>query len=524
MVKEKKKKRKTPKKSAKKQIKKRSKLSHKAENKEEQSNDIIFDSTIGKTDSLFVENLNQEKQKSIAEFAFLNKEDSIIQPQNFNLTEEKKDEKVKKWWERIKIFKKFFVILLFVNLIIFPVIVFAGTINSEQKYAWSDQLGWINFGCNSCNINVTNSGITGYAWSENYGWINFNPEGGGVLMSPNGSGVLSGYAWGENTGWIDFSGVTIDSNGKFNGAASLDYSVFDCQNTGEPCQIVFSCEENGVNRCLVSTDWRQSANWIPSSSVNTGGGFSSISTSQSKFLINDGAARTNNSVVTLSFEKINPDIVGVVISLNPDFLGASYQVFEKTKKFVLPKGDGSKTIYVKFLDKNGKLSDVFSASIVLYTKLPDLSVNKLKDFYSSNEYIIISGTSIPNASILLGWDEKYGLVNADQNGKWIANLGKLPAGSYSLTITARDDIGNTKITSTSILVKASAEGDKQDDSEKIKIPLLKNIREKIDSLINPLASKKKAVLPVVTISKKTPEPFKYKWNLLPVKAQQPIIY
>lgn len=144
---------------------------------------------------------------------------------------------------------QFFVLAAIVILL--PTFVFAsstdGTIDSINKYAWSENIGWINFGVSGGDVHITDSGLSGYAWSSNYGWINLNPPGSGVTN--DGSGNLSGYAWGENTGWIDFSGVTIDSNGYFIGYATGTVTgqiSLNCSNTS-------SC---GASDFKVQTDWR----------------------------------------------------------------------------------------------------------------------------------------------------------------------------------------------------------------------------------------------------------------------------
>jgi hypothetical protein len=112
----------------------------------------------------------------------------------------------------------------------------AGTILSSYKYAWSNNIGYINFE----NVIVSDSTLSGYAWSKNSGWIKFNPAQGGVL---NDNGDLSGYAWGEQLGWINFDNVSIDtSTGKFSGTATgtlIGTLTFDCP-----------------NYCDVRTDWR----------------------------------------------------------------------------------------------------------------------------------------------------------------------------------------------------------------------------------------------------------------------------
>jgi hypothetical protein len=57
--------------------------------------------------------------------------------------------------------------------------------------------------------------LKGYAWSENVGWINFSchtvyttcpaPVGTWGVSINSATGVFSGHAWGENIGWITFS-------------------------------------------------------------------------------------------------------------------------------------------------------------------------------------------------------------------------------------------------------------------------------------------------------------------------------
>ncbi len=135
------------------------------------------------------------------------------------------------------------IILIIITLLVLPVASFAsetnGTINSVNKYAWSNQVGWINFKTTNGDIKISDSGITGYAWNSNYGWINMAPTSSGVKVAASGS--LSGYAWGTNIGWVNFSGVSINSSGKFVGSASgkiIGTLTFDC------------------NNCNVSTDYR----------------------------------------------------------------------------------------------------------------------------------------------------------------------------------------------------------------------------------------------------------------------------
>lgn len=166
------------------------------------------------------------------------------------------------------------------TLLFVPFVLFAseteGTIDATNKYAWSENIGWINFGADESNVLITDSTLTGFAWSENVGWIRLDPPESGVIN--DGEGDLSGSAWGEGTGYIDFDGVSIDESGIFSGFASSSVTgriSFNCSNTS-------SCSSSDFK---VSTDWRPESVRESTTSVSTeeeviasGGGSSSSGT------------------------------------------------------------------------------------------------------------------------------------------------------------------------------------------------------------------------------------------------------
>lgn len=149
----------------------------------------------------------------------------------------------------MKVFNLFFIIFFVILFGLSAALASSdnGTISSSNKYAWSENMGWINFACDNCSVNINDQYITGYAWSDNYGWINLSPSLAGVKN--NGEGILSGKAWGENSGWIDFSGVTINQQGFFRGHAEGEISGHISLN----CDNDNSC---GFSNFKVETDWR----------------------------------------------------------------------------------------------------------------------------------------------------------------------------------------------------------------------------------------------------------------------------
>lgn len=124
----------------------------------------------------------------------------------------------------------------------------AGDTHNLSGYAWSDNIGWINFNCldeDTCGavnygVNIgSNNDLSGYAWSDNIGWISFNTS--DLVSCPKGTckaklvgGSLTGWAKALSAGvngwdgWISLGtqpsglityGVTLGANSEFTGYA-----------------------------------------------------------------------------------------------------------------------------------------------------------------------------------------------------------------------------------------------------------------------------------------------------------------
>lgn len=87
----------------------------------------------------------------------------------------------------------------FLVIIFFAVIITAG-------------ISWNNFyGISQVSASSHDLAVQGYAWSDNIGWINFNPTYGGVFYDKN-TGQFSGFAWSDNIGWIKFEDLSVNFN------------------------------------------------------------------------------------------------------------------------------------------------------------------------------------------------------------------------------------------------------------------------------------------------------------------------
>jgi len=380
--------------------------------------------------------------------------------------------------------------------------VFASVIDGTVSgYAWSDQIGWINFGTTNGDIHVTETKLTGYAWNENKGRINLSPTNGGV--GNTGGGALSGYAWSEGSGWINFTGVTIDSSGNFSGIATGDNGV----------NVNFSCSE-----CNVKTDWRP----VGSASGGVGGSGWALPYEATYaplavygVLINNGAAYTNNPAVTLKIQA-GSDVKKMIISNSSDFDGEAQEDYTATKTWTLSAGDGAKNVYVRFYTQYGQPSDTVSASIILDTQTPEIKITDIKQKYNPAEDVIFGGTTTEgNVKITILIGGQYGVLSSDSNGQWITTFGKMPVGNYHMELTPENLAGNA---GTSVSVDFSV-------AEDAPLPMvnpptiLERIKTGLEFLVPNLAKPGELQpVPIVIIPKMAPLALKSVWSILPVNV------
>ena len=118
-------------------------------------------------------------------------------------------------------------------------------------------------------------------------------------------------------------------------------------------------------------------------------GFSQV---EGRIAINGGATITNNNLITILIKSRNAD--QMLISNRSSFEGVHWGGIVNIKKnWNLTKGDGLKTVYAKFRDARGNISEEVSATIELDRippPIPDFIVNRgLPYFRSKDRYILI---------------------------------------------------------------------------------------------------------------------------------------
>lgn len=89
--------------------------------------------------------------------------------------------------------------------------------------------------------------------------------------------------------------------------------------------------------------------------------------------INDGSALTNNTEAVVRI--IFPSATHMQLSNNPIFLNSFWEVYAGSKKWKFSSGDGMKTIYCRFKGGQADPYEVFTASILLDTTPPEVTMH-----------------------------------------------------------------------------------------------------------------------------------------------------
>lgn len=170
--------------------------------------------------------------------------------------------------------------------------------------------------------------------------------------------------------------------------------------------------------------------------------------------INNGASYTKSTNVTLNLTTTDSTGVKSMAFSNNGVDFTAWEDYLASKAYTLPTGDGSKTVYGKFMDKAGNVSLIVSDSINLDTISP--SDPKMIDSPNGQTItkggeIKLSGTSEPNSQVTIKiYSDAIFTDNTTANsaGNWSytvtsATLDKLATGDHKITLTVTDSAGNS---------------------------------------------------------------------------------
>jgi len=155
--------------------------------------------------------------------------------------------------------------------------------------------------------------------------------------------------------------------------------------------------------------------------------------------INNDAQYTKSTVATLNLSATDSGSgVSQMQFSNDNSTWSTAQTYAATKTWTLTVGNGIKTVYVKFKDVAGNLSQASQDTITLDTTSPVISINPVTSPTNQNvilSYSVSDNFTPPNEIIVSGDNSPY--VNE---------------GTYSITLTAQDLSGNISTKSISFTI------------------------------------------------------------------------
>jgi len=108
--------------------------------------------------------------------------------------------------------------------------------------------------------------------------------------------------------------------------------------------------------------------------------------------INSGATHTNNTAVTLTLSASDTSGISKMEFSNDNTNWSSPEAYTTTKSYTLPTGDGTKTVYVRYTDTAGNVSNAISSSIILDTTKPTVTVTPTPGYYGSDQTITLTAS------------------------------------------------------------------------------------------------------------------------------------
>ena len=180
------------------------------------------------------------------------------------------------------------------------------------------------------------------------------------------------------------------------------------------------------------------------------------------FDINNGDLSTNQQTVTLHIAATDPvgadatagtGVAQTMVSENSGFAGATWQSYAPTYVYTFIGGDGSKTIYARFRDGVGNVSDTASQGIYLDTTGPAVTLNPVTT-PSTNASPTITGNALDAGSMIgtVEYQLDGGAWNAaspadgsfDSNDEnFTFSPSGLSDGSHTVNVRSTDSLGNT---------------------------------------------------------------------------------
>ena len=169
-----------------------------------------------------------------------------------------------------------------------------------------------------------------------------------------------------------------------------------------------------------------------------------------------GAAAVNSTLVTLNLaaSDVQTGVKAMRLS-NNGISWTAWQPFSSSSNWLLPAGNGPKTVYVQFMNKANMVSPVYSDAILLDMTAPTSTVTSPAIVGQNSFPVSWSGTD--SGSGIAGYDVQYRLASGGGWVTWLTNTSATTATfgpvvpvtvqqgeTYQFRVRARDVAGNVE--------------------------------------------------------------------------------
>mgnify|MGYP001571493430 FL=1 len=271
----------------------------------------------------------------------------------------------------------------------------------------------------------------------------FSSSGGSSSVGVTASSSSCSWTTASNASWIT---ITSGSSGTGNG--TVYYSVSANTGTNQRTGTMTIAGQNFT----VTQDGAPAPTPTPPPTSDTVEPTGSIS-------INSNAAYTNSTAVTLSLSASDKaGVTGYYLSTSsstPSSSASGWNAVSSTTSYsgsvsyTLASGDETKTVYVWYKDAAGNVSSTASDSIILDTTAPIATITSPTSgdtYTTTSSTISLSGSASDSTSGIkeVTWsNDKGGSGNASGTTSWSISNVSLSSGDNKITITAKDNAGNT---------------------------------------------------------------------------------
>lgn len=169
---------------------------------------------------------------------------------------------------------------------------------------------------------------------------------------------------------------------------------------------------------------------------------------EDSLIINNGKDYTNSSEVILNFSA--EGAYQLAVSNNPNFTGSYWENYKEIKRWELIEGEGEKTVYAKFRNERGSVTEIISDSIVVDTT-PPANISEFIAIPGDQQILLIwqnplerdfAGVEIMGSTLFYPSSPLEGILTYKGGGNSFAAVGLENGTKYYYTAFSYDKAGN----------------------------------------------------------------------------------